>query len=357
MPTQKETQYIQKQLLNWFNKHQRGLPWRETYDPYQVWISEIMLQQTQVKTVLSYFERWMKTLPNIVDVAEASEEQVLKLWEGLGYYSRVRNLQKAAKVIMAEHKGIFPSEYDEVLALPGIGKYTAGAIMSIAFNQNEALVDGNVIRVLSRLFLYRGNTRLPQAQKQMWQWAKAILPAGQARYFNQAMMELGALICTPKKTSCETCPLSNVCKAKKANLVSELPDRGPKKILKNITVALGIIKKEGKIFIQKRPQKGLMGGLWEFPGGKIEKNEGKKEALKREIREELGVQITNIKKIRQIKHAYTSFKVDLHCFEADYESGEFKLNSAIDGRWVKPSELKDYPFPAANVQLIKGLDT
>ncbi len=357
MPSQKDIQFIQGQLLSWFKQHQRDLPWRKAYEPYQVWISEIMLQQTQVKTVLPYFERWMKTLPTVADVAQAPEDQILKLWEGLGYYSRARNLQKAAKVIMAEHEGVFPSDYASVLALPGIGKYTAGAIMSIAFNQDEALVDGNVIRVLSRLFFYQKNTRLPEAERQMWEWARGILPSGEARYFNQAMMELGALICSPKAPNCEICPLQAVCKAREKGKLNQIPNRGPKKELQRITVALGVIKKEGKVFIQKRPEKGLMAGLWEFPGGKVEKGETKRQALKREVAEELGIQIRDIKKIKQIKHAYTSFKVDLHCFEAQCESADFRLNSAVDGRWVKPSELKNYPFPAANVRLIEELDT
>lgn len=350
-----DKQFIQKALLLWFKKHQRPLPWRETYDPYQVWISEIMLQQTQVKTVLPYFARWMKALPTIQSVAKAPEDQILKLWEGLGYYSRARNLQKAAKLIVEKHGGVFPQHYDDVLALPGIGKYTAGAITSIAFNQDQPLVDGNVIRVLSRLFLYVQNTRLPEADKQMWEWASDILPKGKARYFNQAMMELGALQCTPKSPDCSTCPLSQVCKAYQEGVVDQLPDRGPKKELTYIEVSIGIIRKAGKIFIQKRPEKGLMAGLWEFPGGKVEKGESKKAALEREVKEELGISLKNIKLKQKIKHAYTSFKVDLHCFEADYRSGELSLNSAVKGKWIEPSELKSYPFPAANVKIIEDL--
>ena len=355
MPSKKDIQVIQDSLLNWFDKNQRPLPWRRHYEPYHVWVSEIMLQQTQVKTALPYFDRWMKTLPTIKHVAEASEDQILKLWEGLGYYSRSRNLQKAAKQIVEKHRGEFPSDYDDILALPGVGPYTAGAISSIAFNQDRPLVDGNVIRVLSRLFYYTKNTRLPAAERQMWEWAEQIIPQGQARYFNQAMMELGALICSPKSPDCNTCPLGTVCEARAREKANELPNRGPKKMLKNIAVAIGVIRKGDKVFIQKRPAKGLMAGLWEFPGGKVEKGESKKMALKREVVEEVGIQIKNIKLLKNIKHAYTSFKVDLHCFEADYESGEIQLKAAADGKWVSVSELSDYPFPAANVRLIKEL--
>lgn len=355
MPSPSEIKFIQKELLDWFEKNHRLLPWREKYEPYHVWISEIMLQQTQVKTVLPYFDRWLKAFPTIQSVASAPEDEILKLWEGLGYYSRARNLQKAAQQIVERHQGNFPSDYEAILALPGVGRYTAGAISSIAFNQDRPLVDGNVIRVLSRLFLYTQNTRLPEAEKKMWEWAEAILPAGKARYFNQAMMEFGALKCTPKIPDCPSCPLNSVCLAYREDLVEHVPDRGPKKTLNYITVAVALIKKEGKIFIQKRPSIGLMAGLWEFPGGKVEKGESEQEALHREIKEELGIVIKNIRPLRIIKHAYTSFKVELHCFEADYESGLLKLNSSVDGKWVDVLELKNYPFPAANVKLINEM--
>jgi A/G-specific adenine glycosylase len=347
---------IQSRLLGWFKENQRPLPWRENYDPYQVWISEIMLQQTQVKTVLPYFKRWMKALPDIQSVAEAGEDAILKLWEGLGYYSRARNIQKAARQIMSEHGGIFPSGYDDILALPGVGKYTAGAIASIAFNQDYPLVDGNVVRVLSRLFLYSKNTRSPEAEKQMWRWAEELLSKGRARYFNQAMMEFGALQCTPASPDCESCPLNSRCGAYEKGLVDILPDRGPKKELKHIKVAVAVIRKDGKIFIQKRPPTGLMAGLWEFPGGKVERGESAVAALHREIKEECGIIVKNVKNIRRIRHAYTSFKVDLHCFEADFSSGRVRLNAASEGRWVKVGDLGKYPFPAANVELIAYLD-
>lgn len=346
---------IQKKLLKWFGENQRALPWREKYEPYQVWISEIMLQQTQVKTALPYFDRWMQSLPDIASVSKASEDHLLKLWEGLGYYSRVRNIKKAAQQIMSEHGGVFPSDYDSILALPGVGKYTAGAIASIAFNQDRPLVDGNVMRVLSRIFLYSRNTRTPEADKLMWKWAEEVLPKGEARAFNQAMMEFGALQCTPSSPNCALCPLASECGAYQKGIVSQIPDRGPKKFHKNIRVALAVIKKDGKVFIQRRPSSGLMGGLWEFPGGKIEEGESPQQALGRELIEETGFKVRNMKILRNIKHAYTSYKVDLHCYEAEYESGRLKLGAASQGKWVKIEDLKNYAFPAANVELIASL--
>jgi A/G-specific adenine glycosylase len=353
--SESDIRFVQQGLLDWFEKNQRPLPWRKKYDPYEVWISEIMLQQTQVKTVLPYFDRWMKALPTIKSVAEAKEDFVLKLWEGLGYYSRARNIQKAARQIIGKHGGKFPLDYEDILALPGGGKYTAAAISSIAFNQDRPVGDGNVIRVLSRLFLYTGNTRLPEAEKQMWKWANEVLPSGRARLFNQAMMEFGALKCTPTNPGCSSCPLGSRCQAYRQGTVDQLPDRGPRKLTKNIKVAIAVIRKDGKIFIQKRSSKGLMAGLWEFPGGKVGKGESVISALHRELEEECGIKVKNLKKIREIKHAYTSYKVDLHCFEADYEAGRLKLKAAVDGKWVRPSELLKYPFPAANVQLITDL--
>lgn len=355
MPNKSTIEFIQKELLKWFEAQQRPLPWRVEYQPYQVWVSEIMLQQTQVKTALPYFDRWMKTLPTIESVAKAPEDQILKLWEGLGYYSRARNLQKAAKIIVEKHGGEFPSDHKAILDLPGIGPYTAGAITSIAFNQDRPLVDGNVIRVLSRLFLYTKNTRLPAAEKQMWEWAEKVLPKGKARYFNQAMMEFGALQCTPSAVDCSSCPLKSACKAYDKNMVDQLPDRGPKKKLKNITVVVAVIQKGGQIYIQKRPEKGLMAGLWEFPGGKVEKGESKKAALERELQEETGLKVKNIKFFKKLKHAYTSFKIDLHCYKADYKSGEVDLKAATQYKWIKSEKLKEYAFPAANVELINRL--
>jgi len=346
---------IQSNLLDWFSVNQRPLPWRVHYEPYQVWISEMMLQQTQVKTVLPYFDRWMKAFPDIKSLAAASEEEVLKLWEGLGYYSRARNLHKAAMQIMEKHGGEFPSNFDEILELPGIGKYTASAIASIAFNQDYPVVDGNVIRVISRLMNYGEDTKQPLAEAQISSWADKLFPKGKGRMFNQAMMEFGALQCRPGAPECSKCPLSSDCTAYQKGTVEMLPNRGPKKELENIDVAIAVIRKGDEVFIQKRPSVGLMGGLWEFPGGKIKMGEKPQAALEREIGEEVGIRIIKITPIRVIKHAYTRFKVNLHCFEAEYSEGEIQLNAAMEGRWVHKDSLGDYPFPAANRLLINDL--
>lgn len=345
-------QEIVAPLLQWFQGSQRKLPWRQHYTPYEVWISEVMLQQTQVKTMLPYFERWMQELPDPASLAAAEEERVLKLWEGLGYYSRARNLKKAAEIIMSEHGGVFPKEHKAILNLPGIGPYTAGAICSIAYEQDEALVDGNVIRVLARLADYREEVKTPH----FWSAARELLPSGQARDFNQGLMELGALICTPRSPKCETCPLQKHCKARAVGSEEGIPKKKVK-AKTAIQVAVGIIRKPNTntFFIQKRAAKGLMAGLWEFPGGKVEGGESAEQALQREILEEVGVSIQNVRPFMRIKHAYTSFLVDLNCFICDYESGGVELTAATDHKWVTPQEMSDFPFPAANVKLIQRL--
>lgn len=345
------TSSLQNSLLHWFEKTKRPLPWRATYEPYQVWISEIMLQQTQVSTVLPYFERWMHSFPGISDLASADEEKILKLWEGLGYYSRARNLKKAAQKITEAHSGIFPSRYEDILELPGVGPYTAGAIASIAFQQDLPVVDGNVIRVISRLDDFREEVKGNSAY--FWNRARELLPPGQARDFNQGLMELGALVCTPQKPKCSLCPLQSLCKGFKAKTVSFLPFKGARNSKIEIKVAVGILEKDGRIFIQKRAGKGLMAGLWEFPGGKMEGTETLEATLIREIREETGLEIQNIRPFMTLKHAYTRFLVDLHCFLAEPLPGSVTLSSASEFQWIEAEKIRTLPFPAANVKIIE----
>lgn len=344
---------IQQPLLDWFRANRRDLPWRKNYEPYQVWISEIMLQQTQVKTVLPYFERWMQRFPCVEDLAKADLQDVLKLWEGLGYYSRARNLHKASKMIVEEFGGHLPREVDELLKIPGIGPYTAGAIASIAFEEDAPVLDGNVIRVLSRLADFEGvvNSNKPA----FWEAAEYVIPSGEARDFNQGMMEFGALMCTPKKPSCDTCPLRSECRAYERGTVLERPVKVVRKKTEKIQVAVGILfDEEGRVYVQRRPEKGLMGGLWEFPGGKVEAGESIEDALRRELKEEMGVSVENVEDFMRLKHAYTRFQVDLRAYTARVSANSM-VNTELEHKWVKSEDLKDLPFPAANVRLIKRL--
>jgi len=348
-------QDIRKKLLTWYDKTKRSLPWRKTKDPYKIWVSEIMLQQTQVKTVIPYYERWIKTLPSIKRLANAPEQKVLKLWEGLGYYSRAKNLKKSAKIINEEMNGKLPKTVKGLQSLPGIGRYTAGAISSIAFGLKAPVLDGNVKRVLSRLFCINENGATSASENLLWEKATNLISVSRPGDFNQALMELGATVCIPKSPICQKCPIQTTCKAFLKNRVNEFPPSKKKVPSKNIEVSAGIIIKNKKVYIQQRSKDGLMGGLWEFPGGKREKNESIEECLKREIKEELGVGVVTLKKVMTIKHNYTQFRVTLNVFTCGLQKKKIRPNGCEQWKWVSFSNLKKYPFPAANVKIVKYL--
>ena len=338
---------LQKKLLTWYTLHKRDLPWRRTKDPYKIWVSEVMLQQTQVDTVIPYYERWLKRFPTVEALAKANLDQVLKVWEGLGYYARARNLHKAAKVLHEENGGKFPDSYEEIRRLPGIGNYTAGAISSIAFNLPDPVLDGNVARVLCRLFAIHQDPKLPKTQNKLWELAESLLPKKNPGDFNQALMELGALVCLADLPKCLLCPFALLCEAHKKGLELSLPIRIQKKAIPTVPVSVALLWKNGRLLIQKRPEKGLLGGLWEFPGGKIEKDETVEEALRRELKEELGVEMEIERPLPTVKHAYTHFRVILHPFECRLTNGNPPL-SQQKRRWVLPERLKDFAFPTAN---------
>ena len=300
-------------LLRWFARHRRSLPWRRKHTPYETWIAEIMLQQTQVKTMLPYYQRWMQRFPGIKSVARASEDELLKHWEGLGYYARVKNIQRTAQILVRDGGGTFPEDHQALLRLPGIGAYTAGAIMSLAFNRPFAAVDGNTERVFARLFDLATPVKEKVNQGFIWSTARALIPEGQARSFNQALMELGALVCLPRNPECTQCPLETRCISRQLGTVNQRPVPGAKPGILQRTAALGVLVKGSHILIQKRPASGLMAGLWEFPGGKLEPGENPEKAVVREFQEELGLHIQPIKKIAVIKHSYTTFRITLHC--------------------------------------------
>lgn len=343
-------------LLRWFDKNARDLPWRRTRDPYAIWISEIMLQQTQSETVKPYYRRFLARFPTVQNLAKAKLDSVLKVWEGLGYYSRARNLHRAAEKIVREFDGRLPQTKQELLSLPGVGLYTAGAIASIAFGEDEPLVDGNVSRVLCRLFRIRTDPRSGKVRRRLWAIAEALLPSGKAGSFNQAMMELGATVCLPRNPRCNVCPLRRICNAKEHGEQEKLPIRGKKKPLPRYKVAIGIIYKNGRILIDKRKPEGLLGGLWEFPGGKVQKGESLEAALLREVREELGITVRILRPLVIVKHSYSHFSVTLHSFECDYVSGTPKCHTCADYKWVHPRQLGDFAFPAANKKIMAALN-
>ncbi|MGW8286874.1 MAG: A/G-specific adenine glycosylase [Desulfobulbales bacterium] len=348
---------LPKHLLSWFHKNARNLPWRETYDPYQVWISEIMLQQTQMDRVIDYFTRWIARFPDVKSITEASEEEVLKHWEGLGYYARARNIIKCAKILQKECSGAIPSDYDFLLNLPGIGKYTAGAIMSIAFNKNFPLVDANIERIFARLFNLAKPVKEKETHLYIWQKALDLLPKGKARLYNQALMELGALVCIARNPRCKICPISRDCQTFKLGVTAERPVLKIPPTTIFIEMATGILQRDGKIFIQKRKKHGVWANLWEFPGGRLEPGETPEMALVREYLEETELSVGNLSKIITVQHSYTIYRVTLHCYLCSLMNGSFEpvLHGAQKYLWITPDQLSDFAFPAGHRKLIQHL--
>ncbi len=350
-----DIQKFQINLVSWYNDEFRDLPWRQTSDPYNIWISEIMLQQTQVKKVIPYYERFIEAFPTVDDLAKTELDKVLKLWEGLGYYARARNLHKAANVIVDQFDGQFPTTVEEVKSLPGIGDYSAAAIMSIAFGADMPVIDGNVNRVLSRLFRIDVDPKSTEGKQLMRQKSELLFAHGQAGAYNQAIMELGAMICTPKSPKCLLCPANQLCQARQYNQQNEYPVKSPKKQRPHKQIAVGIVWKDDKILIDRRKADGMLGGLWEFPGGHVEEGESHEHAIVREVKEELDVDVVVNKHFATIEHQYSHFTISLHAYECNYLSGSAKALDCDDWKWVKKDELLDYAFPRANGKIIEQL--
>ncbi len=346
---------IRRRLLKWFQESARDLPWRRTQDPYRIWLSEVILQQTRVEQGLPYYERYVEAFPTVQDLAAASEDEVLKQWEGLGYYTRARNLHKAARLLVEKRGGELPQRADLLQLLPGIGRYTAAAIASIAFGEHVAVVDGNVKRVLSRLFNLDGCIDETATEKELWDIANALLAPKAPGDFNQAMMELGARICSPKKPDCGSCPVAEQCEAKAAGVQEQRPVRKARKKPPHEEIVVAAIREEGRYLIGKRPAKGLLGGLWELPGGKIEVGETHQTALVRECREELGVHVRVGGMIASVKHAYTHLRVTLNVYRCTIESGAPSPNTHTELQWVRPNEFDTYAFPKANHKFLELL--
>lgn len=342
-------------LLDWYAENARQLPWRDCSDPYCVWISEVMLQQTRVETVIPYFELWMERFPDIPTLAAAPLHDVLALWEGLGYYSRARNLHRSAHILIARYNGKLPANLQELRRLPGIGRYTAAAIASIAFDLDEPALDGNIRRVLARLFDLRLPARSPEGESRLWELAAEHLPPGRAGDYNQALMDLGATLCKPRQPDCSNCPLKELCTAYKLGLQEQRPVKEKKPAIPHYTVAAAVIQSSGNVLIAQRPPQGLLGGLWEFPGGKLEPGEDLPAALRREIREELGVEIDVGGSIGIYRHAYTHFRVTLHAFCCCLLDEEPRPLEHQAIQWTTPAELSGYPMGKLDRQIANTL--
>ncbi len=352
MPTLSES------LLDWFHIHKKPLPWRENNEPYRIWVSEVMLQQTQRDRVGAYFLRFLARYPDVASLAAAEEDELLKLWEGLGYYSRARNLRKAARIILEEHGGAFPRRREDALALPGVGRYTAGAVLSIAHNLPEPIVDANVERVFARVFDLDAPVKDKGVRNFLWDKARELIPEGRAREFNQAVMELGSLICLSRKPRCDVCPIQPHCEAHRLDIVLERPVPAKAKEFIPLEVATGVLVHQGRVFVQKRPAEGVWAGLWEFPGGRIEPGESPEQAVAREYMEETELAVTGLEKIAVVRHGYTKYRVALHCYFCALADArrEPVLHAAQESRWVAPGELAGLALPAGHRKLLDILD-
>lgn len=346
---------IRTRLLSWYDHNRRNLPWRGESDPYRIWISEVMLQQTQVVTVTPYYHNFLARFPDVAALAAAPLEEVLKTWQGLGYYARARNLHRAAREIVEQYGGQFPTTYAKLRQLPGFGDYTAGAVAAIAFGEAVPAVDGNVKRVLARLLAIEADITRGPGARQVRARAASLVDLARPGDWAQALMELGALVCLPKLPKCLLCPLNELCQGRLQGIEQRLPVKPAKKELPHYNVAAAVIRHNGQILIAQRPLESMLGGLWEFPGGKQEPDETLVECLKREIKEELGMEIEVSRPVTVIKHGYTHFKITLHAFECRWVRGQPRSLGVADWRWVTLKEVDAFPFPRTDLKIIEAL--
>ena len=353
---------LASKLLTWYHTSKRDLPWRGHPSPYAVWVSEIMLQQTRVEAVIPYFERWMRLFPNVQALAQASEQEVLNAWEGLGYYSRARNLHRAARVVVEQYNGEIPRDLNELRQLPGVGRYTLGAIASIAFGMDVSALDGNIKRVYSRIFDVTEPVDSAVGERILWALADKNLPKGNAGDYNQALMDLGATICVPKNPRCLICPVMQLCEARQRGTQNQRPVKSPKKEVPHYVHAAGVVIERGKVLLSQRPSNGLLGGMWEFPNGRVDGDPAKE--LPRVLKSAYNLRFRVIRastggdnaghsdpplgaKLGTVHHGYSHFSVEVHVFRGD-------LASAPQGtklRWVSLKKLDEYPMGKIDRQI------
>ncbi len=360
---------IHKELVDWYYKVKRDLPWRKTKDPYKIWISEVMLQQTQVETVKGYYKRFLDAFPTVFDLAKSDDELLMKMWEGLGYYSRARNLKRAAIIIAQDYNGIMPTTLEKIKKLPGIGPYTAGAVLSIAYDKSVPAVDGNVIRVYSRLFQIEEAVDLTLTKKNIDEIALELVHDSDPSAYNQALMELGATICTPKNPKCLTCPVKSYCKAYQSDMQHELPKKSPKKPKKEVNLYAALIWKGDKILILKRPPEGLLPSLWSLPSVELDsveleinntelhaieksKNSTPEELCKLMITETTGLEVDYVQYLGQATHVFTHIKWSIQVIAFEWVSG--KLPDYPETLWVTKEALGSFALPTAYKKAFKA---
>ena len=345
---------FQQTLVNWFEQNMRQLPWREDRDPYKVWVSEIMLQQTQVDTVMPYFENFIQQFPTLDHLAAADEEEVLKAWEGLGYYSRARHLHQAVREVKEKYGGRVPDQPRRLRSLPGIGPYTAGAILSIAYGKKEPAVDGNVMRVMSRIFEIEDDISRSKTRALFDQLIRQLIPEGDASYFNQGLMELGALVCTPGTPQCLTCPVREYCRAQASGKQEALPVKQKKKKPRLLRMAAGVLLNENTVLIRRRPDHGLLAKLYEFPN--VEWSAGEpQEAISTHIFETYGIKCAATAKYNQVQHTFTHLVWDITVFEMRFMESWAESELPENHVWADLDDLSTYPFPVSHQKIIEQL--
>jgi len=346
---------IHRDLLDWYGKQRRSLPWRDTRDPYCIWVSEVMLQQTQVATVIAFYERWLRRFPDVAALAGAETEDVLRAWEGLGYYSRARNLQRAAREVVSRHGGCLPASVEALLALPGIGRYSAGAIASIAYGADEPAIDGNIVRVLTRLFALPGDPKRAPLSRRLWLLARELLPSGRAGDFNQALMELGATVCTPRSPRCASCPLQGQCAALRADRVLDYPESAPRPTPTLERRAVAWVKKNGRVLAVRAPAGAARwAGMWQFPDIELGAQQAPKTALAKGIERGTGLRVLVGERLLALRHQVTRFRIELEVFDCAVSDGRARALAYDEVRWLREGELGTVPMPAAHRKIARS---
>ncbi len=347
---------LRRRLLAWFDAARRDLPWRRDRDPYRIWVSEVMLQQTTVAAVVPYFERFLRAFPSLRDLAAAAEQDVLRLWEGLGYYRRARDLHRAARQLVTTHGGTIPDDPEALGELPGLGRYTVGAILSQAFDRRLPVLEANSLRVLCRLFGRADDPRRGPARRWLWQAAEDLLPHRRVGDFNQALMELGALVCTPTAPRCEACPLADDCVARRLGRQDEIPAKAPPPAITEVREAAVVVRRGADVLLAQRPESASRwANLWEFPHGPVGDRESHEAAALRLARELAGLDVALGPELLTLRHGVTRYRITMVCFEAGYAGGEFRSDFYRQGRWLAPGRLADYPVSAPQRRLANVL--
>lgn len=340
---------IVETLLRWFENNKRDLPWRKTKDPYKIWISEMMLQQTRVEQVIPYYQRFLKRFPNIEYLAESRLDDVLRVWQGMGYYRRARYIHEGARTIVNKFHGKIPNTYEELRLLPGFGPYTCGSVLSIAYNLPYPAVDGNVIRFISRLLRIESETNTTSTRREIEKIVREMMPAQHPSRFSQALMEMGATVCKPVQPACYICCCRKACRA-----YNELPNPSvlpnKTKVVKgpHLHIAAGIVRKGDTVLISRRPENVILGNLWEFPGGKKESKESLEQTCTRELKEKIGITVKTRKPFITVKHHYSHYSITIHFFNCKYVKGKIKKTGV---RWVKIAKLEKYVFSKVHKQV------